>query len=224
EFRSDAHRTLRLTFSSVDVRYKTPTFTVLARELQAASSFAEPTMLYLLTDGVPTDRPVSAVAELIARRPHPERTPITLLSCSNEDDEVEWMKEVEEAAPYTAEIDDYVAEKAEVITDQGPAFPYTKGLWLISMLAASVNPVDLDALDENLPFSKQTLDELLGRKHTEEEYKYYFDRNPHAQLYADHFVDFVRRPVASRQIVSVEEQQRRERGAGYVNGKPTRQI
>lgn len=94
DFRAQAHSTLRSTFASVEVRYKTPTFTVLERELRTAASMAEPSMLYVLTDGVPTDRPVSAVAELITRRPQPERTPITLLSCSNEDEEVAWMKEV----------------------------------------------------------------------------------------------------------------------------------
>lgn len=130
---------------------------------------------------------------------------------------------MEEKAPFTSEIDDYVAEKAEVITDQGPAFPYTRGLWLVSQLAAAINPIDLDALDENLPFTKATLDDLLGRKHTEEEYKYYFDRNPHAHLYSDHYGDFVRQPVHSRQLVSAQEQHRRETGAGYINGKPTRQ-
>ena len=126
-------------------------------------------------------------------------------------------------APFTAEIDDYVAERAEVLADQGPAFPYTKGLWLLSQLVAAVNPMDLDALDENLPFSKHTLDDLLGRKHTEEEYKYYFDRNPHASLYADHYAAFARQAVHSRQIVSLDEQRRRETAAGYINGKPCRQ-
>ena len=97
EFRDEAHVAVRRTFNSVEVRYKTPTYTILSRELQTAASHPEPTMLYLLTYGVPTDRPVSAVAELIARRPQPERTPISLLSCSNEDEEVEWMKEVSQA-------------------------------------------------------------------------------------------------------------------------------
>jgi hypothetical protein len=94
QFQDEAHVALRRTFSSVEVRYKTPTYGILARELQTAMSYREPTMLYMLTDGVPTDRPVSAVAELITTRPQPERTPITLLSCSNEDEEVQWMKEV----------------------------------------------------------------------------------------------------------------------------------
>lgn len=103
QFRDEAHVSLRRTFASVEVRYKTPTYAILARELQAAMSFREPTMLYMLTDGVPTDRPVAAVAELIALRPQPERTPITLLSCSNEDEEVQWMKEVgAEAVQYSA--------------------------------------------------------------------------------------------------------------------------
>jgi hypothetical protein len=130
---------------------------------------------------------------------------------------------VEEAAPFTAEIDDYIAEKAEVLNDQGPAFPYTRGLWLVSQLVAAVNPHDLDAMDESLPFSKYTLDELLGRKHTDEEYKYYFDRNPHSKMYGDKYFDMLRVHGHCRQVVSVQEQGRREAAAGYVNGQSMRQ-
>jgi hypothetical protein len=53
-----------------------------------------------------------------------------------------------------------------VVEDQGKAFPYTKGYWIISQLISCINPYDLDAIDENLPFSKATLDDILGRVHT----------------------------------------------------------
>lgn len=177
-------------------------------------------MHYLLTDGVPSDRPYEAVADLVKYRPNPERNPITFLSCSNEDSEVEWMKEVEEIAPYTAEIDDYIAEKQEVLTDQGVAFPYTKGLWMVSQLVAAINPYDLDAMDESLPFTKYTLDNLLGRSHTADEYKYYFDRNPHSFIYLDMYSQFLSHECHSRQLVNEQEQKRRELSGGYVDGKP----
>ena len=50
--------------------------------------------------------------------------------------------------------------------DQGKGFPYTKGYWIINQLISCINPYDLDAIDENLPFSKATLDDILGRVHT----------------------------------------------------------
>jgi hypothetical protein len=38
-----------------------------------------------------------------------------------------------------------------------------------------MNPDDLDAMDESVPFAKNTLDSLLGIQHSEESYRYYFD-------------------------------------------------
>lgn len=124
------------------------------------------TTLYMfipLFTGQPSDKPIEMVANLIKFRQNPAANPVTLLSCSDEDGEVEWMKVIEEEAPFCSELDDYVAEKAEVLADQGSAFPFTKGMWIISMLVGAINPYDLDAMDENLPFTKATLDDLLGR-------------------------------------------------------------
>jgi hypothetical protein len=36
-----------------------------------------------------------------------------------------------------------------------------QGMWLLSNLVAAINPHDLDALDENVPFTKFTLDGRL---------------------------------------------------------------
>jgi hypothetical protein len=90
------------------------------------------------------------------------------------------------------------------MTDQGSAFPYTKGLWLLSNLIAALNPDDLDALDENVPFSKFTLDELLGRYHTPEEYHYYFRHNPHSSLYQQYFEELLTVPQVARKIIPPE--------------------
>ena len=94
QFMAEAHGAVSQTFSVVEVRYRTPTHQVLSRAFQAAAAFPEPTCFYLFTDGVPSDAPVEAVAELVMRRPNPDRSPLTLLSCTNEDSEVEWMKQV----------------------------------------------------------------------------------------------------------------------------------
>eukprot|EP00604_Paraphysomonas_vestita_P002306 CAMPEP_0174817972 /NCGR_PEP_ID=MMETSP1107-20130205/554_1 /TAXON_ID=36770 /ORGANISM="Paraphysomonas vestita, Strain GFlagA" /LENGTH=321 /DNA_ID=CAMNT_0016029205 /DNA_START=109 /DNA_END=1071 /DNA_ORIENTATION=+ len=128
-FKATAHEQIIRAFSTIDVKYKTPTRRVLTRSFELAASQPDPTMHYLFTDGVPTDASVAEIALLLCNRYNPQANPVTLISCTNEDSEVEWMKEVEERAPFCAELDDYHDEKTEVVEDQGNAFPYTKGYW-----------------------------------------------------------------------------------------------
>ncbi len=78
-------------------------------------------------------------------------------------------------APYCSESDDFRDEANEVIRDQGVALPYSKGFHLICQLVAAMNPEDLDAMDESVPFTKFTLDNLLGVVHNDQSYKHYFD-------------------------------------------------
>eukprot|EP00604_Paraphysomonas_vestita_P001208 CAMPEP_0174817878 /NCGR_PEP_ID=MMETSP1107-20130205/435_1 /TAXON_ID=36770 /ORGANISM="Paraphysomonas vestita, Strain GFlagA" /LENGTH=466 /DNA_ID=CAMNT_0016028975 /DNA_START=48 /DNA_END=1448 /DNA_ORIENTATION=+ len=218
-FKSQAHSQIVHAFSTIDVKYKTPTRRSLTRSFEIAASQPSPTIHYLLTDGVPTDATIDEISTLISNRFNPAANPVTLISCTNEDSESEWMKEIEERAPFCSEIDDYKDEKTEVSLDQGKGFPYTKGYWIVSQLIACINPYDLDAIDENLPFSKATLDDILGRVHTPEEYQYYFERNPHAALYLDFYNRFLFEPTFARNIVPIQEQNRREATAGYIDGK-----
>ena len=85
------------------------------------------------------------------------------------------MKDAEEIAPYVSESDDFADEAREVYKDQGAALPFTKGFHLICQLVAAMNPDDLDAMDESVPFTKFTLDNLLGIQNNEETYRHYFD-------------------------------------------------
>jgi len=224
EFSSDAHAQIADSFSTIAVKYKTPTLRVMTEAFNSAAGSANPTIHYLLTDGVPSDASVRQVADLIKNRANPKSNPLTLISCTNEDEESEWMKQVEEVAEYCSEADDFADERREVEKDQGLGFPYTKGYWLISQLVAAINPHDLDAIDENLPFTKHTLDNVLGRVHSPKEYQYYFERNPHADLYLDSYSRFLNEKVVSRNIVSKSDQARREAGAGYRNGERRRQV
>uniref|UniRef100_A0A7S4AT88 Uncharacterized protein n=2 Tax=Pseudo-nitzschia australis TaxID=44445 RepID=A0A7S4AT88_9STRA len=132
---------------------------------------------YFFGDGLPNggDRAIKEIVRIIRHRPDPEMNPITFLSCTNEDAAVEWMKECEEVAPFCSESDDFGDESREVLEDQGEALPYTRGFWLICQLVAAMNPDDLDAMDESVPFTKTTLDNLLGIRHNEETFKYYFE-------------------------------------------------
>lgn len=221
QFRSEGHTQLVQAFTTIAVKYKTPTLRVLTQSFESAAMGTDPCMHYLLTDGVPSDAVVDQVADLIVNRRNPEANPLTLISCTNEDAEVNWMKEVEEKAPFCSELDDYHDEKEEVIGDQGPGFPYTKGYWLISQLIAAINPHDLDAIDESIPFTKDTLDNMLGRVHSPQEYQYYFERNPHASIFLDVYARFLNEKTFARNIVSEADQKRRQISGGYRDGKRT---
>uniref|UniRef100_A0A7S1ZBR6 VWFA domain-containing protein n=1 Tax=Ditylum brightwellii TaxID=49249 RepID=A0A7S1ZBR6_9STRA len=114
------------------------------------------------------------ITNLLAHRPNPAMSPMTFISCTEINSDVEWMKECEEIAPYCSESDDFVEEANEVLRDQGAALPYSYGFHLVCTLVAAINPEDLDAMDESVPFTKVTLDNLLGIKHDEQSYLHYF--------------------------------------------------
>jgi len=138
---------------------------------------------YFFGDGTPDGglEAQHAIAEMVKNRLNPQDNPVTFISCTNEDDQVEWMKTVEEDAPFCSELDDFDDEAAEVVKDQGRALPFTKGFHLIAQLVAAMNPDDLDAMDESCPFTKFTLESLLGVTLEEKEFRHYFDEFKLAQ-------------------------------------------
>merc|ERR1712048_1557809 len=84
-------------------------------------------------------------------------------------------KDAEEVVPYCSEADDFQDEANEVLRDQGAALPYSMGFYIVCSLVAAMNPDDLDAMDESVPFTKHTLDNILGVQHTDAMYRHYFD-------------------------------------------------
>lgn len=141
------------------------------------------TLRYFVGDGVPNGGQASCsrIKSILTNRANPQDNPFTFISCTNQDEAVEWMKECEEVAPYCSEFDDFSDESREILKDQGKAFPYSFGLHLVGQLIAAVCPHDLDAMDESVPFAKSTLESLLGYTMRPEEYKYYFDSFLEAQ-------------------------------------------
>lgn len=219
EFEHYAHEEIRRRFSTL--RLGT---TPVQEPLRIGFEYPGRWSHYLFNDGVP-DEGGAAIAQQIIRRRTPEEHVLTLISCTNRDEDTEWMKQVDGQAQYVAEVDDYQDEKDEVMRKQGAAFPFSRGLWLLAQLVASINPFDLDALDENLPLTKFTLDNILGRQLNPKEYQYYFERNPNAALYVREYPRFLNEQVFAYQIINPTEQARRERSAGYVDGeRPQRPI
>jgi len=139
---------------------------------------------YFFGDGKPNGgrHAIEQIIQLCLHRTDPEQNPITFISCTNEDEAVEWMKDAEEVAPYCSESDDFNDEAQEVVRDQGVALPYSKGFHLICQLVAAMNPHDLDAMDESIPFTKFTLDNLLGYESNEASYRHYFESFVKAQM------------------------------------------
>ena len=225
QFPKDAHEKITSLFVTPPAG-RTP---MLSNLTAMFAQSTQKTMHYVLTDGVPSDATPEQVAKLVITRQHPQDNPLTFLSCTNEDAEAQWMKDIEEIAPFTAELDDFGDEKAEVLNDQGPAFPYSKGFWLLANLVAAINPDDLDALDESAPFTKGTMENLMGRALSQQEYNTYFSQHPaidarvHATpnsllaKYRTHFAQnyqqFCRMDIVSGQIPCVQayrEEMRRQ--------------
>lgn len=180
----------------------TPLYTKLKAALSGVGSTRR--MIYVLTDGQPNDAEISTVSQLIENRKNPEHTPISLLSCSDNNSETDWMKEVEERAQFCSELDDFVSERNEVEHDQGPVFPFSRGFWLLCMLVAAMNPNDLDALDESRPFTKGTLGNLLGRVLSQEEYSEYWNKHPSARTkYGSYLSQFQRDDLVASQITKI---------------------
>jgi len=171
-------------------------------------------------DGVPNGGIAAQkeITRLLVQRQNPAGNPMTFVSCTNEDDQVEWMKDAEELAPYCSESDDFKDEADEVLRDQGAALPFSKGFHLIATLVGAMNPDDLDAMDESIPFTKATLDNLLGIQHNEESYRHYFNlfieaqsnrrvEGPSDKLKKSmrwNYNEFLQAPVAS-QIAAVQD-------------------
>jgi hypothetical protein len=165
---------------------RTPSGTTPARERIAESlqrCQGQAMLRYFFCDGVPNGGALACreITQMLINRQNPQQNPFTFMSCTDVDEDTEWMKEAEEAAPYCAELDDYHSETSEVLHDQGNALPFNYGTYLIAQICGAFCPDDLDAFDESVPFAKRTIDNLLGYVTKIEEYKYYFDNMLAAQ-------------------------------------------
>lgn len=220
EFQNYAHQTIRERFSKLKANGSTPVQAALNTGFNYSGKWSH----YLFNDGEPNEGG-KLIRDQICARENPENHPLTLISCTNRDEETAWMKQVDAEAKYVAEIDDFNDEKNEIAKKQGPAFPYTRGLWILCQLVSSINPFDLDALDENLPLTRYTMSNILGRQLNPVEYQYYFERNPNAALYVREYARFLNEEIFAQEIIPSEEQRQREQRTGYKDGeRPTNAL
>jgi len=216
-FLQDAYQRIDAAFAR-SASGTTPALEKIRNSLQANPNMS--IARWFFGDGVPNGGMMAQkeITRMLVQRPNPEGNPMTFISCTNEDDQVEWMKDAEEVAPYCSESDDFRDEANEVLRDQGAALPFSKGFHLIGQLVAAMNPDDLDAMDESVPFTKSVLDNLLGIEHNEETYRHYFNcfleaqnrrrvEGPSDQLKKGvrwNYNDFLQAPVA-RNIPQVQD-------------------
>jgi hypothetical protein len=174
---------LDVAFNAEECKYLTPILPTLTASL--AEFRGKRVSRYLFCDGRPCNKTpgdvdeeneqIRLICDLVKHRANAKDNPFTLCSCTDQDDEAEWMKTLEEVAPFCSELDDYEDEKREVLLDQGQVFPFTRGFWLVAHLVGAMNPEDLDAMDESVPFTKTSLDGLLGIVYGEADYRRYWD-------------------------------------------------
>jgi len=175
KFLKEAFKKIDKSFTRKGPSGSTPALEKLTKSLQRGHG--QSIARYFFGDGKPNGgrKAIADIVDLLQKREDPELNPVTFISCTNEDEAVEWMKDAEEVAPYCSESDDFNDEADEVLRDQGVALPFSKGFHLICQLVAAMNPDDLDAMDESIPFTKYTLDNLLGFVSNDESYRHYFD-------------------------------------------------
>ena len=189
----------------------TPIYANVLQMLQLQQANSGPTAHYLFTDGQPSGSGYSAENEIkytkdaLLARWNPQQNPFTFLCCSDNPVDTIWMHEIEEAAcrpgalGYVAALQNFVAERLEVLNDQGPEFPYTEAVWILCCLVAALNPNDLDALDQHAPLSKPTLDGLLGHVLSLADYASYFNQHPNATwLFREDYELFLTTQITSR--------------------------
>jgi len=219
-FLVDAYRQIDQLFDARGPQGTTPFFEKVQESF--AMGYGKNIARYFFGDGLPNggNHAIKKISQVICNRSNPAGNPYTFLSCTNEDHQVEWMKDVEEVAPYCAEIDDFGDESDEVMRDQGEALPFSRGFYLVCSIVAAQNPNDLDAMDESVPFTKKTLDNLLGIEHSQESYRHYWnyfikaqkqrviqadnDRFKKHMAWEPHYQDFLRAPFAD-QISAVQK-------------------
>lgn len=200
QFARDAHEQIKNAFAQ-DPDGGTPIFDRLTKAFKQGNQSTLPTMQYLFTDGVPDGggpADIARIRDLVIRR-DADKNPLTFMSCTDQDQETGWMKAIDEdnRTKNVAEVDDFEDEKNEVLAKQGPAMPFSKGTWLLCQLVAAIDH-DLDAIDESKPCTKKTMNDLMGRKLNDQEYKYYFDNNPSAQkFYANLYDQFKREDIVA---------------------------
>jgi len=134
------------TLLSFDPCGSTPTCERLQTILNIPSNL--PKLIVLFTDGCPDGGNVGLTNfyNLLKTR-DAEKNRITIIACTDNDQDVEFLNRLDKEIQYIDVVDDYKSEKLEILKKQGSSFPFSYGDYLIKSLLSTINPI-YDNFDE----------------------------------------------------------------------------
>lgn len=104
-----------------------------------------PTIMFIFTDGEPDGGPkkfVKTLGELVSGGRSSKKAPqfrIQIMACSNNEDEIAWLNEIDQQSDLIDVTDDYYNEKRRVMAIRGDDYAFTRSDWLVK---AILGPVD----------------------------------------------------------------------------------
>ena len=115
----------------------------------------------------------AAYKKFVNGRRNPEGNPFTFVVSDRNPCDLRWTTELEHHVPYFAKFEDYGREESRAFLNQGSAFPYTYGFYLVETLVAAMKPEELPVRYQTVPYTFFTLTNLLGVKYSDEDYALY---------------------------------------------------
>ncbi|MGI9278163.1 MAG: hypothetical protein ACR2PX_00800 [Endozoicomonas sp.] len=161
----------------------TPLNKAVRDSFESARRKRQQTVAYIFTDGEPSDYGEGASGakgfiksvQKIRRQEPADFYPIGMMACTDKKSCIKWMNWLDNHRELgrIQVMDDYFSERKEVYDQHGGVIPYTLGLY---MAASLLGPVDqmLDNLDESEIFRKHEVEELMGFRISQEEYRRYY--------------------------------------------------
>jgi hypothetical protein len=107
-------------------------------------------LIVIVTDGEPTDdygkEDISGLKYALQSRAKNVYT--TIVSCTDEDNTMDYLNNWDRIIPRLDVVDDYRNEKSEVLKAKGARFPFSYGDYIVKILIGSMDP-ELDNMDES---------------------------------------------------------------------------
>lgn len=106
-------------------------------------------LILIVTDGEPTDdngrADIAGFKACLQKRPSNMFT--TIVSCTDENETMEYLNNWDRNIPRLDVVDDYRSEKQEIVRVNGPSFRFSFGDYVVKSMLGSVD-ASLDNMDE----------------------------------------------------------------------------
>lgn len=96
-------------------------------------------LILIATDGEPDYK--DAFINCLENRKEPHRCPTSIMACTDNENEVGWLNQLDGRAPYMDVLDDYESEKAEVMAAQNNRIRFTKGDYIAKTLLGPIDEI-----------------------------------------------------------------------------------